>query len=257
MKPRPPFVATVSALIAACGNVDGDPAAPACPAVLPATPECTSEGLRCAYDFTCQSGPATVTYACTSGRWTADTTCSFSGDWCAQRRLHCQGGTWSDYTGMGGNPPVPCPEQAPAPGSGCTLPPAFSGAVSCGYRCADGTWTEGGCVGAPTGGVWLNDGACAGDCSAAERALRDYAALHASCTTDADCKVLSSQCTLTSQHCSGAFAVGASADASEWAALDAALTSCAAEHGGSWQCATCNTIPPPPSCIDQYCGFAL
>lgn len=255
--PRPPFVATISALVVACGSTESDGAPPTCPVALPSIPECTSDGLRCDYDFSCQSGPASITYACTNGRWTPDTACTFSGDSCEGRRLHCQDGGWLDFTGAGGNPPAPCPADAPTPGQSCQLPPAFAGALSCGYRCSDGSWTEGLCVSASTGGVWLADGVCVGDCSAEEVALRDYAAEHSECSTDADCQILTAECALTSRHCSGAFALGASADATAWATLSAALASCAAEAAGSWTCAPCNAAPPPPTCVEGRCMLAL
>jgi hypothetical protein len=105
--------------------------------------------------------------------------------------------------------------------------------------------------------VWLADGTCAGDCSAEEHALRDYAAEHSGCSVDADCQILTAECALTSRHCSGAFALGSTADPTAWAALGAELASCAAEANGSWTCAPCNTVPPPPVCVDGRCMLAL
>jgi hypothetical protein len=105
--------------------------------------------------------------------------------------------------------------------------------------------------------VWLADGVCSGDCSPAEKALSEYANQHRTCEVDADCTIASSSCALTSHHCSGAFAVNHEVDATAWAELDAALASCASQHGGSWDCATCDSVPPPARCVGAACLFVV
>lgn len=86
-------------------------------------------------------------------------------------------------------------------------------------------------------------------------ALYDYVAAHGECETDDDCRSMSSDCAFSRQHCSGAVAVGRGADPEEFAALDDALTACAAQNEG-WSCATCDAAPPAPRCIEGRCSAA-
>jgi hypothetical protein len=72
-------------------------------------------------------------------------------------------GTWQ-LTGAAGNPPAPCPAEAPVIGASCR-PGGFGGdRERCGYRCPNGDgWTIRNCVAINDSGsesIWTSDGAC-------------------------------------------------------------------------------------------------
>jgi hypothetical protein len=270
---RAPFVVTGAAFVVACGASEND-APPACPATPPGiTPaeQCTPEVQQaggCRYSVTCQSGAVDLTFTCKPDGssvvlWSVvPEACSFPQDTCAGTPTYCTGTSWA--TRPPANPPplcgLGCPETKPAPGDArCLDCNEFCGCsgASCGYRCPSGEgWTVGAAYSAGsecTTGVWLFDGACAGDCSQEERALADYAQANKACATAADCIVLKSSCAFTKQSCGGAFYVNASTDAAKWNEYDAALSACAAEPASGFSCATCTAIDPEPDCVLGRC----
>jgi hypothetical protein len=79
----------------------------------------------------------------------------------------CNGDVWV-YQGAGGNPPAPCPDEAPALGSECQAGYGFGADRSaCGYPCGEDEWTVIGCVSLDEltygWGTWQGDGACSSD----------------------------------------------------------------------------------------------
>lgn len=247
------------------GTLGGSPpdAGTKCPAESPRTipqPPCDPAALPpegCTYELECQSGPQSFVYRCDErGWWSVDGSCSFPYDscWGGDAQVRCNGEEWN-LMGWGGDPPQDCAVERPLPGSECVWN-QLSPPSTCGYRCPDGTgWTVASCVFEPVTDIWLLDGACAGDCSAHERALLDYVAMHRGCEADADCRYLKSFCAFTREHCSGAFAVGPSVDPAEFERLAEALDSCASEPDSGWPCAACEADPEPDElrCVDSVC----
>lgn len=172
--------------------------------------------------------------------------CSNPHDFCPGTKIACYGDTWGIWGGT--NPPPPCPELAPEPGSACT--PSGWGYATCGYPCEDGSgWTVGSCE-YYLDPIWVFDGACAGDCSPAEGKLLKAISEAKACERDADCQtVMTSGCSIRAEHCSGAFYVNRSADLAELEALNEAHVACL---GSS--CNTCLAMPPAPACISGLCA---
>jgi hypothetical protein len=155
------------------------------PAVLECPPEFDSYGSACPLAgtctraFTCASGDRTFTLHCDpmpppapagAHTWSLDAPCELPFDHChsdvgPSPGADCIGGQWR-LLGVGGNPPAPCPMEAPTVGVACR-PGGFGGdREQCGYRCADGTgWTILGCLpGHADAGItpntWQSDAAC-------------------------------------------------------------------------------------------------
>lgn len=133
---------------------------------------CPAAG-KCTMSLSCASGGRVFTADCDPARgYTVSQACELPYDHCynAARPYEgadCVAGSWQ-LLGVGGNPPAPCPNEAPAVGKACR-PGAFGGdREHCGYRCPDGTgWTVLSCAAAdaPDAGgvvpyVWQSDGAC-------------------------------------------------------------------------------------------------
>ncbi len=209
----------------------------------------------CRYALDCQSGPLELTYRCANGIWTVDDQGCAPFDSCegGDFQVQCRGGAWGPL-GAGGDGPAPCPSTRPDLGSDCRFS-RFTGSPSCGYRCANGTgWTVASCDGASPS-RWLFDGACPDDCSTYDCALRDYVATHQECTTDTDCSVVDSVCSIVGGGCGSEFLLGASGDLAEFTRLDDELTACGLSSSLPWTCASCDVAPATAICLEGVCAL--
>lgn len=133
---------------------------------------CTSEE-PCQVTMDCTSGlTRSYQFSCEDGYWMMEAAaCENEAEFCQEPgagSTFCADESWM-YMGMGGNPPAPCPDEAPALDSSCRSGSGFGADRSaCGYFCSyNPVWTVVGCV-APEGeggeigseGTWQSDGAC-------------------------------------------------------------------------------------------------
>jgi hypothetical protein len=130
---------------------------------------------QCTETLVCASQPKTFTLDCDTTRgYSLNEACDLPYDHCTKPAkpwdgADCLNGRWQ-LLGVGGNPPAPCPAEAPAVGQSCRSGASFGAdREHCGYRCPDGTgWTvlscaETGAPPDPSGVVpfaWQSDGAC-------------------------------------------------------------------------------------------------
>jgi hypothetical protein len=130
---------------------------------------------QCTETLVCASEPKTFTLDCDMTRgFSINEACNLPYDHCTKPGkpwdgADCLNGHWQ-LLGVGGNPPAPCPPEAPAVGQSCRSGASFGAdREHCGYRCPDGTgWTVLSCAATgappdPTGVVpfaWQSDGAC-------------------------------------------------------------------------------------------------
>ncbi len=131
-------------------------------------------GALCQYVTDCTSATQeTFVFECTDygtyRSWalaTTDLSCDEPYAQCARAgqsgTFTCIESTWL-FSGVGGNPPAPCPQTLPEEGSDCYAGAGFGAdSTACGYPCAEGDgWTVTGCQSnADQTGSWKGDGAC-------------------------------------------------------------------------------------------------
>ncbi|MCA9624249.1 MAG: hypothetical protein KC731_34730 [Myxococcales bacterium] len=131
----------------------------------PDTPCQAGPGI-CNYDVVCQSGTQPISFTCPSDvlLWTIEPTACTPCDSCPGTAYYCSGGQW--VMPQGSNPPSPCPNEPPVPGSFCQ--PEGMGAVweCCGYLCSDipeDPWGVAVCKATSVGnGEWVFETSCGG-----------------------------------------------------------------------------------------------
>lgn len=137
-----------------------------------------SPGTSCRLPLTCTSGidreliyvcnEVTLTYRLDSNQ--EGTACDHPYEGCVASRgitYDCRDDEWR-YYGGGGNPPAPCPEEAPPDGTTCRPGGQYLGfgldRDHCGYACIeDDGWTIVSCAATgdlPEDGEWSHDNAC-------------------------------------------------------------------------------------------------
>jgi hypothetical protein len=230
------------------------------PAACPTTPpepyvQCDHalfNGQLCTYTVDCQSGPGNqIAFTCSeNGYWQIpQQACSNPYDSCPGTSINCWGGYWTIPEGT--NPPPPCPEKKPVPGDVCT---SFGfGPPTCGYPCEEGSgWTVGTCSywAEP---YWTFDGTCKSDCSNHDAHLLEFIQQNKQCEKPEDCQIIYPPCTLTQEHCSGAFYVNKNMDTAQYSMLTSELNACHMKKGGGEGCALCDGIPPPATCESNMC----
>lgn len=157
--------------------VGGSPDIPLCPPDLVFDPLSGRVPMNCGQGSTCllymnctSGGDRGFVLECPDGNGfvLSSTECDSPAEFCtngSESAICSEDDVWH-YQGMGGNPPAPCPLEAPVEGSSCNAGHGFGADRSmCGYQCADSGWTVLGCVASSTSpgpGTWESDGACGG-----------------------------------------------------------------------------------------------